>query len=55
MWLSNTLLELSYAVINFDTQEITWKPGGWTPRRWKAVTKALGAKVVVERCLEDVI
>lgn len=34
---SANITELSYAVINWDNETITWKPMGFTPKRANAI------------------
>ena len=40
-FLMTDFIELSYCFVNHSTQEITWKPMGWTPKRTNAVHREL--------------
>jgi hypothetical protein len=41
MWTSNDILVLSFATLNFTSKEITWMPGGFTPKRRNALLAAI--------------
>jgi len=40
-WIDNDILELSYAVVDFQNHSITWKPDGYTPRRHSAIKQSM--------------
>jgi hypothetical protein len=55
MWQTNEILVLSYATINFKTQEITWQPSGFSAKRRLCILNAFKAKSVDAKWLENAI
>lgn len=46
MWLSNDILVLSFATLDFVNKSILWNAGEWTPKRANCLNAVLDAGFV---------